>query len=45
MCVWMFILVLQYNFIIHNICMKTLNVYFHAVHLLNKPDKSEAKRS
>lgn len=30
-------LVPQYNFITHNICMKTLNVYFHAVHFLNKP--------
>lgn len=24
-----------HNFIIHNICMKTLIVYFHAVHFLN----------
>lgn len=37
MFVWMFVLVPQYNFIIHDICMKTLNVYFHAVHFLNKP--------
>lgn len=37
MFVWMFVPVPQYNFIIHNICMKTLNVYFHAVHFLNKP--------
>lgn len=31
MFVWMFVPVPQYNFIIHDICMKTLNVYFHAV--------------
>lgn len=33
----MFVLAPRYNFITHNICMKTLNVYFHAVHFLNKP--------
>lgn len=33
----MLILDVQCDFIIHKICMKTLNVYFHSVHLLNKP--------
>lgn len=32
---WMFALVPLYNFIIHNICMKTLDVYFHAVQTYN----------